>query len=94
MKQNFEDTLPDTILMEATAIICESMEVKPVIDIGRFSSSTRLLLVTARVLQVVKTRSLKGLCIEPSAESLQIADDYWVRQVQKSLYPEWEKEIH
>lgn len=93
LKQSFEEELPDTVLVKATMNVCEVQEAQSIIDIGRFSSYKKLLLVTARVLQVAKARSLKELCKEPSAECLQVAENYWIKQVQEPLFSDWEKEI-
>ena len=40
-------------------------------------------------MQVVESRSLKGLYKEPSAKCLQNAENFWILQVQKALYPDW-----
>ena len=91
MKQSFEEELPDIVFVKATVNICEVKELKPIIDIGRFSSYKKLLSVTARILRVDKERSLKALCKEPSAEWLQSAEKYWVKQVQIFLNPDWKE---
>ena len=52
VKRCFEKELPDTVYVEAAASACEAKEVKPKIDIERFSSYRELLLVT-RLLLVI-----------------------------------------
>lgn len=49
--------------------------------------------VTAHILHVAKTRSLKGVHDEPSAEGLRAAEHYWIKEVQRPLNPGWEKKF-
>ena len=64
------------------------------IDINRFSSLTKLLRVTARVLAIFdksKGYSLKNIAVPPSTEMLNHAKHFWVKDAQSDLTKEIEK---
>ena len=93
-KPNYQKELPEQIktVMLAEAKSEDSLEAR--IDINRYSSYTKLIRVTARVLSLYKRKprpSLKNVTSPLTPEDIDRAERFWILRCQKLLTADMEK---
>lgn len=91
VKQTIVSNLPDVVFARVVLNTREISMCNQLIDFRRFSNMKRLLSVTARVMNVLRRRSFKAVLRDPSAEDIQRAELYFVKNAQACLAHEWER---
>lgn len=83
------EKLPDR---RSITLVCskEDKNILSEIKLDNFTSYVKLLKVTSRVLSCVKTRSLRGALVGPSAEDIRAAEDLWIRTIQSDMV-DWQQ---
>ena len=56
-----------------------------VIDVAKFNNYVKLIRVTCRVIAAIQGRSLKYVHNEPTAEEMQLAEDMWIKEMQRDM---------
>ena len=82
--------IPDVLYVKEGKSSCAVAEVNVVPNIDRFRDYDKLINVTARVLNVSRSRSLLELSREPNAQELLKAELYWIKQVQGQIDENWQ----
>ena len=88
----YEQELPDRIVVNLTNIT-ENMPKPDIcndIVIENFSSYDKLIRVTARLLNVAESRSLKGISRPLTAEQLSRAETVWIKHAQAGIMKNWQ----
>ena len=87
--QGVEEELPDR---RSVTLVCSRRDqiILSEINLDNFNSYVKLLRVTSRILSCVKTKSLKGAFVEPSAEAINEAEHLWIRTIQGEMI-DWQK---
>ena len=84
-----EQDLPDRLAIHVTNMSAErretSCDIGAVIALDNFNSYTKLLRVTARVIQLKKQKTLAAIETEPTVQQVISAEVLWIRHVQKQL---------
>ena len=79
--------LPDVIAAPypvTSAQVSQSLGIRQLIDGERFSSYTKLMRVTARILSISKKHSLRNALLTPSQCEIEAAERVWVQESQAS----------
>ncbi|XP_068229339.1 uncharacterized protein [Palaemon carinicauda] len=92
ISQSCNDEVPDKVGIVLTCRQKSFDEEKTsVINMSRFSSYTKLLRVTARVIAAFKVKSLKAIACLPTPELLHEAEMYLIQIEQSKLQSDWRK---
>ncbi|XP_068233668.1 uncharacterized protein [Palaemon carinicauda] len=92
ISQSCNDEVPDKVGMVLTCRQKSFDEEKTsVINMSRFSSYTKLLRVTARVIAAFKVKSLKAIACLPTPELVHEAEMYLIQIEQSKLQSDWRK---
>ncbi|XP_068245286.1 uncharacterized protein [Palaemon carinicauda] len=68
-----------------------SVHEETIIDASKFNNYNMLIAVTARIFNIVKVKSFKGVLKKLEPRSLKEAERFWIMQAQKSLPENWKK---
>ena len=60
-------------------------------DLNRFSSYTKLLNVTSRIMAAIKARSFQAIAKNVSRQDMQEAEKPWVKEIQREYSRDWSK---
>ncbi|XP_068214788.1 uncharacterized protein [Palaemon carinicauda] len=88
ISQSVNCELPDRIHVNLAQY---SVHEETIIDASRFNNYDMLIAVTARIFNIVKVNSFKGVLKKLEPGSLQEAERFWIMQAQKSLPENCEK---
>ncbi|XP_068224543.1 uncharacterized protein [Palaemon carinicauda] len=88
ISQSVNCELPDRIHVNLAQY---SVDEETIIDASKFNNYNMLIAVTARIFNIVKVKSFKGVLKKLEPISLKEAERFWIMQAQKSLPENWKK---
>ncbi|XP_068246822.1 uncharacterized protein [Palaemon carinicauda] len=88
ISQSVNCELPDRIHVNLAQY---SVHEETIIDASKFNNYNMLIAVTARIFNIVKVKSFKGVLKKLEPRSLKEAERFWIMQAQKSLPENWKK---
>ena len=91
--KGLEIELPDTI-QGVNVLNCQvnkSYDISKVIDISKFNSYKKLLNVTARILKLKESRTLRVVGNNLTATNIQNTEYLWIKHVQSFLGNDWQE---
>ncbi|XP_068236976.1 uncharacterized protein [Palaemon carinicauda] len=88
ISQSVNCELPDRIHVNLAQY---SVHEETIIDASKFNNYNMLIAVTARIFNIVKEKSFKGVLKKLEPRSLKEAERFWIMQAQKSLPENWKK---
>ncbi|XP_068233584.1 uncharacterized protein [Palaemon carinicauda] len=88
ISQSVNCELPDRIHVNLAQY---SVHEETIIDASKFNNYMMLIAVTARIFNIVKVKSFKGVLKKLKPRSLKEAERFWIMQAQKSLPENWKK---
>lgn len=97
VKQTTETELPDMIGrtsacgVESTVLHDDKTPIMDFFNLNRYSSYTKLLRVTSRVMAAIQSKSFRAIAKNVTSEDMQEAERLWVKEVQREYSRDWPK---
>ncbi|XP_068245361.1 uncharacterized protein [Palaemon carinicauda] len=88
ISQSVNCELPDRIHVNLAQY---SVHEETIIDASKFNNYNMLIAITARIFNIVKEKSFKGVLKKLEPRSLKEAERFWIMQAQKCLPENWKK---